>query len=255
MTATDILKSFGKIHISAIVLISALSAVGGAALGAKVALDKYGAKIREEADEALKVEIASAKEFYRTLNKKEGFSTPEEALESLHPETTALVNAARALTDYQGASASRPNENLKEVSRNVFTDAKLPEPFDYDQELLRRDPDRPYLITDEEFNEAGPDYEQVSFTYYEGDGVLANVQDQTIDDIENTVGADNLMRFGDGSGDENIVYIRNVKLEMDIELSRSTGKYSVEVAGLEDSAELRHGDDRRVLRKFRHSDE
>ncbi len=257
MSARDIFDSFNKVHVGVVLLASALSAVGGAALGAKLAIDKYGDKLREDADKELQVAIADAKARYKTFVKDEEFSTPEGALEALHPGTAEI--AAAALTNYQGITLNLPEpaptrENLLEVTKNVFTDAAfVREPFDYEAELKRRDPDAPYLITEEEFMEAGPNYEQVNFTYYAGDGVLTNVNDEVIDNIAATVGADNLMRFGDGSNDENIVYVRNIKLEMDIEVAQSVGKYSVEVAGLEDETELRHSADR--PRRFRDRDE
>jgi hypothetical protein len=259
MSAKDILNSFTKVHISVIALASAMSALGGAALGAKIALDKLGQKIMKDADEALKIEIAKAKEYYKTQYKAEEFATPEQALEALHP--VEMDVAAKALAKYQGIKLDLPEEipaplDMVPISKNVFTDAAyIREPFDYEAELRRRDPDGPYLITEEEYLEAGPQYEQVSFTYYAGDGVLTNVSDEVIDNIEGSVGSANLLRFGDGSNDENVVYVRNCNLEMDIELTQSAGKYSVEVAGFDDENELRHSDVRRSPRRFRQRDE
>jgi hypothetical protein len=268
MSAITQLRDLTKVQIGFGVLIAAMTGVGGAALGAKLAVDKLGDKLRLEADEALQAETAKAKEFYRVLNKKDEFETPQDALNVLHPEAAqAATQALKAYAgtvpekiQYQGITPASPD--FLEVTKNVFTDsAYIPEAFDYEKELLTRDPDKPYLITEEEFLEAAPQYEQANFTYYAGDGVLANARDETVDgDWDQIIGVDNLMRFGQGSNDENIVYIRNVQLELDVEVARSTGKYSVEVAGLDDGdsepeTELRHSSYKQPLRRFRDSDE
>lgn len=254
MSAIDHLKSLSKVQVSFIAFTSAMSALGGAVIGAKVAIDRLGAELREAADKELQEEIAKAKEFYSVLHKKKEFETPEQALEALHPEALTVAVAARALQNYKGQNLD-PRPELKEVTKNVFTDAKyIQEPFDYEEELKRRDPERPYLITEDEFIEAGPNYDQVEFTYYEGDGVLTNAQDDMVENLDIVVGNDNLMRFGHGSNDENIVYVRNVEMEMDIHIVRSPGKFSVEVAGFNDDdsdLELRHSG----YRKFRDRDQ
>jgi hypothetical protein len=65
------------------------------------------------------------------------------------------------------------------------------------------------------------------------------------------VGDDNL-RFGYGSNDSNMVYVRNPRIEMDMEIVRSQGTYTKEVLGFDDEAELKHSGRRR---RFRESDE
>lgn len=251
MSAIDLVKSFSKAQLGIVALTAAIAAAAGGVVGAKLAIDRLSEKLMLEADEALQKELESAKKHYQRLNKEGSFQTPEEAFTALHPE---LEQAAKALMEYKG-SAPKPDPDLQEVSKNVFTDmAYVQEPFDYDAELKRRDPDRPYLITEEEYLEAAPQFDQVEFTYYEGDGILANQQDDTIDLIDVVVGSDNLMRFGHGSNDENIVYVRNVGLTMDIEISKSPGKYSVEVGGFEDETELKHSASIRP-RRFRDRDE
>lgn len=253
MTVLEQIKDLSKVQIGLGALVAGFSALGGAALGAKLAMDKFSDKLREEADEALQAENEKLKAFYKTLHKVEEYETPQAALEALHPEATEA--AAQAMINYQGMSA-QPID-VVEVAKNVFTDSVyIPAEFDYEKEMAQRDPDRPYILTEEEFMEAALSYEQTNFTYYAGDGVLANARDEEITgDLDKTVGADNLMRFGHGSNDENIVYIRNVLLEMDVEIARSPGKYSEEVAGFiddEPATELKHS---HSPRKFRHQDD
>ena len=46
------------------------------------------------------------------------------------------------------------------------------------------------------------------------------------------VGLVNLGKFGHGSGDPNVVYVRNVELEMEIEIIHSDGKFSEQSRGI-----------------------
>lgn len=129
--------------------------------------------------------------------------------------------------------------------------------WDYAVEQANRDanPEIPYIIHHDEFFENEREWEQASLTYYEGDDVLADEKDQPVPDPESTVGNDALGRFGFGSKDRNVVYVRNESIEVDFEIMRSTGKYSVEVLGLDDEDELRHSYSRPRNRKFRESDD
>lgn len=94
-----------------------------------------------------------------------------------------------------------------------------------------RDPGRPYIISVTEFTDNDLDYGQNTISYYAGDNVLADERDQPIPDIEGVVGMRNL-RFGDGSGDPNIVFVRNDALEVDFEICQSLGTYAEEVLGV-----------------------
>ncbi len=90
--------------------------------------------------------------------------------------------------------------------------------------------------------------EQVSLTYFDGDDVLVDDRDQPVPDPDDSIGEDHLGRFGVGSKDNNIVYVRNDRLELDFEILRSNGKYAQEVLGF-----IEHSEHRGV-RKFRHDD-
>jgi hypothetical protein len=138
--------------------------------------------------------------------------------------------------------------------RNIFESDNADTYFDFEEELARREkkPNDPFVLTQEEFNENDTSYDQKTLTYYDGDGVLADEQDQPIDDADRVVGNENMLRFGHGSGDPNIVYIRNNRLELDFEVVHSDGKFAKEVLGYDD--ELKHSN-KRPVRRFRPSDE
>jgi hypothetical protein len=84
-------------------------------------------------------------------------------------------------------------------------------------------------------------YEKATVTYFSHDDVLADERDARIDGIDEQFGLENLERFGHGSEDPNIVYIRNDKLQIDFEVVKSDGSFTAEVLGIdEDSADLQH---------------
>jgi hypothetical protein len=92
--------------------------------------------------------------------------------------------------------------------------------------------ENPYVITVTEWgtSEHGID-DKVSVFWYdedeeEGMGVLTDSSDIPIDDIEATVGWDNMSRFGMWSGSSNTVYIRNERLRCDFEVTRHRGSYA-----------------------------
>ena len=65
--------------------------------------------------------------------------------------------------------------------------------------------------------------------------------------MDEVIGLGNLGRWGHGSNDENIVYIRNLHLSLDFEVVRDRGSYAEETR-----KNVRHSYDRRrrVDRRF-----
>lgn len=95
----------------------------------------------------------------------------------------------------------------------------------------------PYVISADDFNENETEFEQVTITWFAGDGVLADEREQMIEDVEGIVGASNMDRFGYLSNDNNIVYVRNPDKELEFEVVHSDGNYAQEVLGFEHSDE------------------
>ena len=147
-------------------------------------------------------------------------------------------------------------EEAVEKAKNIFDDASpADDNFDYEAEKIRREerPNEPYILTHDEYFENATDYNQVSLTFFEGDGVLIDEADDVCENQDALVGLENLAKFGYGSKDNNIVYIRNEHLSIDIEVLRSDGKYAKQVLGFDDG-ELEHSD-KPKLRRFRDYDE
>lgn len=239
----------------------------GGFIAYKVAVKRTSLKY----EDILTEEIAAAKSFHRRLA-KEDYPTPESAVEALVPD-----EVVEAVQSYQGREKrvpyNRPEEIVEEAPKdprppvevvveevkvqqnNVFVQAETdPRDWDYRLELADREanPDQPYVISFKEFNQNEPNHEQATLTYYAMDDTLADSKDAPVDNTEYTVGDDNLTRFGHGSHDRNVVYVRNEKLSMDFEIVRSDGSYQREVLGFE--PEVRHSQ-RRVHRRRWSADE
>lgn len=86
----------------------------------------------------------------------------------------------------------------------------------------KKDVERPYVISPDEFGEFY-DYEQITLTHY-SDGVLADENDEIVDDVDDTVGSDYADHFGEH--EEDSVHVRNDKRKCDYEILRDYRSYS-----------------------------
>jgi len=95
--------------------------------------------------------------------------------------------------------------------------------------------DEPFVISigeyleDYEYDE-GP-FDKLTVAYFEEDDTLLDEREQIIDDIEHVVGQANLNRFGQGSENDDIVYVRNTKMRADFEIMREQGSYAEQILG------------------------
>jgi hypothetical protein len=119
---------------------------------------------------------------------------------------------------------------------NVFEHAQVEgieeeDGWDYQAEIASRSPEKPYVIHIDEQGET--DYDAICLVLYEDD-VLCDDNNNVVDVRQ--VGAENLEKFGHGSKDPEIVWIRNDALALDIEVHKSDKTYLEEVHG------FTHGD-------------
>lgn len=96
------------------------------------------------------------------------------------------------------------------------------------------DEENPFVITVGDYMEGQEDFDKLTITYYDGDDTLCDEREVIIADVERTVGSENLHKFGVGSGDKTIVYVRNIRLTSDFEIILHEGKYSEHVLGYVD---------------------
>jgi hypothetical protein len=189
----------------------------------------------------------------------------EHLVEHAVPGDTPVSPEGRVITDAKVESISLDAEpgphggTVKLVEpKNVFAGKEPVEDeaeWDYEQELRIRaeNPDKPYILHHDEYFENETEYEQGTLTYYQGDDTLVDEKDMPVPDESNVVGDDALTAFGHGSKDKNTIYVRNESLEMDFEIIRAEGKFSVEVLGFDDTEgeSLQHAHTRHPNRKFR----
>lgn len=257
LAVEKVVQSLGNIRIAYIGVGMALGAAAGAILGFKIAYSRAELKYNQIAED----EIAEMRQYYwdksvaleNTVGKpqledivrEQGYSTaPPMAVTP--PE--AVVEAAREAAEEEELNTHGKHqkviEDIEEKSepevRNIFRDARVEDNWDYHKERTQRSPLRPYVIHRDERDDQQT-YDGVTFTYYEADDVLCNERDEVIpvDERDKLIGEANLEKFGHGSGDASIVYIRNDQLEMDIEMVRSPNSYAEEVHGF-DPSEIRH---------------
>lgn len=244
-------------------------------------------KLRKEYDEQFDAEVAEMREHYSRLNKSGPFESPEAAVEELLTKEAgqALRNYGNRTVKIEGDPVvdvrasevtdaelvddpdfeERPEVNVTELrermqrgpvtveerGQNIFVDGNpLTGEEEWDQEEIDRAiaAGEPHVISHDAFMENPDGWDTSTLTYYNGDDTLADDQDVPIPDIEETVGSENLSKFGQGSRDRNVVYVRNPKVEVLFEITFHAGEFSKEVAGFQHSAPI-------GLRRFRDYDE
>lgn len=125
------------------------------------------------------------------------------------------------------------------VTTNVFP---TPEDWDYEVEKRKRSSDVPYILHRDEFFAEEMGLMRKTLIFYVGDETLATDTDppEVFYEIEQIIGEENL-RWGHGSGEEHVVYIRNEKRREEYEVLRDPGRFEVVRLGYEvDSDHVQH---------------
>jgi hypothetical protein len=218
--------------------VSALSVAAGMTVGYFVAKKDLETRYAELAS----TEIAEAKLHYSRLYKRDAFESPAKAVEVLIPagDDEKVNAAADALLAYKGEDGEPPQVSQQDVGEALYD--QIDEAVEEEQsgtvirnvfqQALSVDENVPHMIDEEEFlaNETG--FTQTALTWFQGDEVLCDEKDEPIQEIDLTVGRQNLKRFEALSEDQHTIYVRNSKLAMEFEINRSTGKYAEEILGL-----------------------
>lgn len=211
--------------------------VGSAVAGYHVAKKRLETKYAQIAEQ----EIIEARKYYSKMHKKDEYSTPESTVKV---KGLLLDEAAEALRSYQGAEEVVDVEVVETVeeaktikisdyvgevvTNNVFEGATLA-----GLDVESRSSENPYVVSLDEYMDNEDKHEQLTLTHYVGDNVTCDERDEPIEDVDGVIGELNLQRFGVGSGDPNVVMVRNERLKLDFEICKSTGKFSKEVLGFD----------------------
>ena len=162
----------------------------GAAIGSAVTWKLLDAKYAQRADQ----EIKAVKEYY------EGKYASKDVENDIEEEEVDVEYSDEEKEEYLHLVQNYTSE--KGGSESVGT--------------------APYVIPPEEFNTMD-DYECESLTYYT-DGVLADDNDDIIEDVDNIVGKDFASHFGEFEDDS--VFVRNERLRTDYEILKDYRPYS-----------------------------
>lgn len=168
-------------------------------------------------------EIKDAKEYYESVaDEKTHLTTaPDDGRERIFYNT---------LRSYQQGDVPATEDQFVQATAQEVLQTIWREDKDMEELTAISTPHagNPYIVPVHVFmaNELG--HSQETLTYYEGDRILSDDQDDPVEDVESTVGMRNLV-FGHLSNDENVVYVRNERLTLDFEICRSYGSFAKEV--------------------------
>lgn len=186
--------------LSKIVIFSAGALIGSAATW-KVVEEKYK-RIADEEIESVKEVFSLREQKYRELlNNDSNEEEKEEKEENDDTETKSVKNEYEKI-----ANRYTRVENIEETNNE-------PEQEE-DNEMM------PFVISPDEFGDC--DYETTSLTYY-ADGILTDMMDNIIEDVEGLVGEESLTHFGEY--EEDTVYVRNHEREEDFEICLDEREY------------------------------
>jgi len=156
------------------------------------------------------------------------------------------------LKDLKNGKQRTLDDYAREVhASNAINPDIFPPPngdWDYHEEAKNRSENQPYILHRTEFFANEREYPHSTLTYYEGDDVLCDEQDVPIYGKEKLLGE---LKFGHGSEDPEIVYIRNDERESEYEVLLDHGHYQVEVLGQEIGDVLNNDLKHAHIRKFR----
>ena len=124
------------------------------------------------------------------------------------------------------------------VVENVFDNS---DEWDWEIEKELRSAGQPYVIHYEEYIADDMGFHQDTCTYFNGDDIMVDSNDVP---VYNHAGVFGELKFGHGSRDPNVVYIRNEQAKQEWEVLFDSGSYQATVTGTrleeDDDNHLRH---------------
>jgi hypothetical protein len=192
-------------------------------------------KLRVEAFTESQKEVEAIRETYQAKQKAmaaQDKPTTEEIIQERGYSTAATrehherpLRAPVPVLDRDPLTRRLVEERIKEAQAE---DARTM--WNYPEELANRSPDAPYVIHQDEFKQGETGYVQTVYTYYAIDDVLADTDETPVPHADIVVGQDNL-KWGHGTDDPDVVFVRNDKLELEMEICRIAKSYEEEVLG------------------------
>jgi hypothetical protein len=203
--------------------------IGGAAVGAAIGF-YFGyrfnkEKIKAEAFKQSEAEVAKIREEYqRKTVAAQPKPSVEDVIEERGYERPLKAPVPVVLVDPRPVTPPPvvTYEGGKDKNQN----------WDYAEELKHRFASEPYVIHQDEYSANESGYNQVTYTYYAADDVLVDEENgHPLPHGDVVVGVNNL-KFGHGTDDIDVVFVRNDKLQLEMEICRSPHSYEQEVLGI-----------------------
>ena len=172
--------------------------VAGAAIGSVVTWKIVKTKYEQIAD----AEIESMKKYYEGTKKAEVKKFEPKKFEPKKFEPTPLIDPLKnERVEYSNIIKESGYSNEEGGPVNVGL--------------------KPYVISPDEFGELD-NYQTITLYYY-SDGILADEEQEVIEDIDNCVGAESLKHFGEY--EEDSVFVRNDRQRIDYEILLDERKF------------------------------
>lgn len=168
----------------------------GAALGYVIA----GYKFKAEYEQIMQEDCARCNQ-----NMRESLVLPEE-------EAREKADKAKEKVDIMEYSAK--------IRDNGYVDYSAKPEEEENTEEEADDSMGPYVISPEDFGELG--YSEVNLTYF-SDGILADMDDEMVEDVEETIGFNSLNQFG--KYEDDAVHVRDDRLKIDYEILKDHRTY------------------------------
>ena len=168
----------------------------GGIVGYCYAKNKYEAIANEE--------IENMRQYFNEKSNKPNKNIEKKREKKFETKTDDLKNLA---------DLYKP-EDISDVDPGYYSN---PYPFveDHPDDGIQ---DRPYSITPDQFTNEKRNYEKITMYYFEGNDVLTDDMERMTEDINSSIGRENLDKFGEF--EEDVAYIRNERLGIDYEVIR-----------------------------------
>ena len=167
-------------------------------------------------------EIADVKDWYARKYSEKSESKKADAVgDAIRDAIKDGIKKPVTENDIRNLTAQLQNMGYVDYSNKEDEPVKKTEKIEEKEEV--DNVERPYVIEPRYFDEYD-DYNTINLTLY-ADGVLVDdSSNEPVEDVDETVGLDNLDHIGDY--EEDAVHIRNDKLRCDYEILCDTKKYS-----------------------------
>jgi len=204
-------------------------------------------KLRMEAFKDSQEEVEKIREAYASSHRTTSVPTEKPTIEEVIEErgyqvveeessVTPLTRPGSKKSSKKSGRPTKPPVVVKEPTIHIPTPGSVETPpvWDYAAQIAWREANEgvPYVIHQDEYAQSETGYSKVAFTYYAGDDVLVGEDERPIPHADIIVGQTNL-KFGLGTDDPDVVFVRNETMEMEMEICRTHLSYEQEVLGLE----------------------